>query len=220
MVQPDKIVRSNRKTLSISVDTFGRLIVRAPKRCKEERIFAFIREKEEWILRKQAQRAEVRALLPPQNLHGYSFLLLGRQTKIVVYDEEKIGYDEVQNLLYLPHEKSRERLVKWLKENAKRILTAVTERKAKELGVSYKSIAITSAKTRWGSCSGDNALRYTFRLLYCPKEVVDYVVVHELAHTLHHNHSKQFWQVVERHVPDWKLRRQWLKTHGILMEIF
>ena len=127
MVHPDKIVRSNRKTLSISVDTFGRLIVRAPKRCKEERIFAFIREKEEWILRKQAQRAEVRALLPPQNLHGYSFLLLGRQTKIVVYDEEKIGYDEVQNLLYLPHEKSRERLVQPpLAPVAKALITLVS----------------------------------------------------------------------------------------------
>jgi hypothetical protein len=91
---------------------------------------------------------------------------------------------------------------------------------AKEMGVSYRSITITSAKTRWGSCSGENALRYTFRLLYCPKEIIDYVVVHELAHTLQHNHSKQFWQVVERYIPDWKTRRKWLKDHGILMEIF
>jgi predicted metal-dependent hydrolase len=86
--------------------------------------------------------------------------------------------------------------------------------------VSYTSITITSAKTRWGSCSGDNALRYTYRLLYCPKEIIDYVVVHELAHTVEHNHSKRFWQVVERYIPDWKERRKWLKAHGILMEIF
>lgn len=220
MVQPDKIIRSNRKTLAISVDTFGRLIVRAPKRYSEERIFVFIRDKEHWILRKQEERKGAGTVLPPENLHGYEFSLLGKQTKIVVDDGKKVGYNGAQNVIYLPREKSQERLVKWLKENAKRILTTVTERKAKEMGVSYRSITITSAKTRWGSCSGENALRYTFRLLYCPKEIIDYVVVHELAHTLQHNHSKQFWQVVERYIPDWKLRRKWLKANGILMEIF
>lgn len=220
MIQPDKIVRSDRKTLSISVDTFGRLIVRAPKKYSEERIFAFLRKKEGWILRKQAERKGAGTDLPPENLDGYTFLLLGNQTKIVVDDGKKVGYDGERNIIYLPREKSKERLIKWLKENAKRILTTVTKRKAEEMGVSYKSITVTSAKTRWGSCSGDNALRYTFRLLYCPKEIIDYVVVHELSHTLQHNHSKQFWQVVERYIPDWKTRRKWLKGHGILMEIF
>jgi predicted metal-dependent hydrolase len=220
MVQPDKIIRSSRKTLSISVDTFGRLIVRAPKQYSEERIFAFIKEKESWILRKQAERKGAGADLPPENLHGYTFSLLGKPTKIVLCDGKKVGYDAEQNIIYLPMEKSKERLVKWLKDNAKRILTTVTERKAAEMGVSYKSIAITSAKTRWGSCAGNNALRFSFRLLYCPKEVIDYVVVHELAHTVQHNHSKKFWQVVERYIPDWKARRKWLKSHGIFMEIF
>ena len=219
-MQPDKIIRSNRKTLSISVDTFGRLIVRAPNKCKEERIFSFIREKESWILRKQAERKRTSGVLPPENLHGYTFFLLGKQTKIVVDDGKKVGYDSEQNIIYLPRENSQEQLVKWLKENAKRILTLVTERKAAEMGATYRSISITSAKTRWGSCSGDNAIRYTFRLLYCPKEVIDYVVVHELSHTFQHNHSKAFWQVVEKYIPDWKNRRKWLKDHGIFMEIF
>ena len=220
MIQPDKIVRSDRKTLSISVDAFGRLIVRAPKKCSEERIFAFLQEKEKWILSKQAERQGLNGVLPPENLHGYQFLLLGKQTKIIVDDGKKVGYDAEQNIIYLPREKSKEKLVKWLKENAKRILTTVTERKAAEMGVSYKSLTITTAKTRWGSCSGDNAIRYTFRLLYCPKEIIDYVVVHELAHTIQHNHSKQFWQVVEKYIPDWKTRRKWLKSHGAFMEIF
>ena len=220
MVQPDKIIRSSRKTLSISIDTFGRLIVRAPKRYSEERIFAFLQEKEGWIVKKQAERKGLQSVLPPDNLQEYSFLLLGKQTKIVLCDGNKVGYDSEQNVIYLPYEKTQDRLVKWLKDNAKRILTTVTERKAKEMGVCYRSITVTSAKTRWGSCSGDNALRYTFRLLYCPKEVIDYVVVHELAHTVQHNHSPKFWQVVEKFVPDWKVKRKWLKNNGVLMEIF
>ena len=220
MIQPDKIVRSNRKTLAISVDTFGRLIVRAPKKCAEDRIFAFLQEKESWILRKQAERKGAGTALPPENLDGYEFLLLGKTTKIFLYDEKKVGYDSENNRIFLPKEKTKERLVKWLKENAKRILTTVTERTAKEMRTTYKGVSITSAKTRWGTCSGDNALRYTFRLLYCPKEIIEYVVLHELSHTRQKNHSKLFWQEVEKYMPDWKTRRKWLKSHGILMEIF
>ena len=220
MVQPDTIIRSNRKTLAISVDAFGRLIVRAPKKCDEDRIFAFLQAKERWILRKQAERKGAGMDLPPENLDGYTFLLLGKNTKICLYDNKKVGYDSENNCIFLPKEKSKERLVKWLKENAKRILTQVTECKAKEMGLSYKSLSITSARTRWGTCSGDNALRYTFRLLYCPKEIIEYVVVHELSHIRHKNHSRLFWQEVEKYIPDWKMRRKWLKAHGILMEIF
>ena len=71
MVKPDKIIRSDRKTLAITIDSANRLIVRAPKKCGEERIFAFLREKENWILRKKAERAGAGIDLPPENLNGY-----------------------------------------------------------------------------------------------------------------------------------------------------
>ncbi len=220
MILPDKIIRSNRKTLAISVDTFGRLIVRAPKRLSEERIFAFIREKESWIRKKQEEKKGAGTALPPEDLNGYEFLLLGKTTKIILDDGKKVGYDAQENILYLPREKSRERLVKWLKENAKRIFTKVTVEKASEMQVGYKSVSVTSARTRWGSCAGDCSIRYTFRLLYCPREVIEYVVVHELAHIRQRKHSPKFWQEVEKYMPNWKPKRKWLKEHGILMEIF
>ena len=220
MIQPDEIIRSNRKTLAISIDSRNRLIVRAPKRYAQERIFAFLQQKESWILRKRAERAETIADLPSEDLDGYSFLLLGKPCKISLSDGDKITYDEENSRLYLPKKNAKTRLVKWLKENAKRIFTAVTEREGERMGVKAKSVAVSSAKGKWGSCAYDNAVRYTFRLLYCPREVIDYVVIHELAHTIQHNHSKQFWQVVEKYSPDWKDRRKWLKAHGILMEIF
>lgn len=220
MIQPDEIIRSNRKTLSMSVDPFGRLIVRAPKRCGEERIFAFLKEKEDWILRKQCERKGAGMRLPPENLNGYEFLLLGKTCRILLTQGERIVYDRETDQIYLPENRARERLIKWLKENAKRIFTAVAEQSALRMGTSYKRISVTSAKTRWGSCSYDNAIRFSFRLLYAPRDVIEYVVVHELAHTKHKNHSKLFWAEVEKYVPDWKTKRKWLKVHGILMEIF
>lgn len=220
MIQPDEIIRSNRKTLSISVDGFGRLIVRAPKIFSEERIFAFLREKEGWILKKKAERQGAGIYLPPENLHGYKLLLLGETYTIITYDGKKVGLDSERKLLYLPQEKTEYRIKKWIKENALRILTGVTEETSKRMGVSYRSVSVSSARSRWGVCTYDNAIRYSYRLLYVPKAVLEYVVVHELAHTKHKDHSKRFWAEVAKYVPDWKEKRKWLKTHGALMEIF
>lgn len=220
MIQPDEIIRSHRKTLSICVDAHGRLIVRAPKRCDEKRIFAFIEQKEGWIRKKQAERRGTAVALPGENLDGFTFPLLGAPTKIFLVEGKKIGYDKERGALYLPSDKPQERLTKWLKENAKRILSSVTQAQAEKMGISYLSVTVGSAKTRWGSCTADNAIRYTFRLLYCPREIIEYVVVHELAHVRHKDHSASFWREVDRYILDRKARRKWLKAHGGLMELF
>ena len=220
MIQPDEIIRSRRKSLTITVNSFGRLIVRAPLHYSEQRIYAFLQEKEGWIVRKIAEKKGAGIELPPENLNGYGLLLLGKKCKIYVVDTPKVAYDGEKNVLYLPMDKPQERLVKWLKDNAKRIFTQVTAQTAARMGVTYQSIGVTSARGRWGSCSGKNAIHFSFRLLYAPKDVIEYVIVHELAHTKHHNHSKAFWEEVAKFVPDWKVKRAWLKQHGGLMEIF
>ena len=219
MIKPDEIIRSNRKTLSLSIDFFGRVIVRAPKRFSEERIFAFIHEKEDWILRKKAQMQGAGIHLPPENLDGYKLLLLGNFCQISLTEEKFVRYDKENSRLYLPKIGATDRLKKWLKENAKRILSSVTEQTANRMGARYKSVTITSAKTRWGSCSAENAIRYSFRLLYAPKEVIEYVSEHELAHIKHKNHSPLFWAEVAKYCPNWREYRLWLKQHGALMEI-
>ena len=220
MLQPDEIIRSRRKTLSITIDSFGRLIVRAPFACDEGRIFDFIAQKTSWILQKQAERKGACTQLPTENLHEYAFLVLGKTRRIQLTDGNRIVFDETNDVIYLPRKNARERLVKWLKENAKRIFTTLTERTAAQMQTSFHSVSVSSARSKWGSCSYDNKIRYSFRLLYAPRDVIEYVVVHELAHTKHKNHSSAFWAEVSKYVPDWKTKRKWLKIHGALMEIF
>ncbi len=220
MVQPDKIVRSDRKTLSISVDCFGRLIVRAPRRCSEEKIASFLREKEGWILRHQAKKAGAGESLPPENLDGFSFLLLGKPHVVRLWEGKKISYDQQNFQLFVPRDNPHGRVTKWLKENAKRIFLKLATERAKEIGVSFPSLTVNSASSRWGSCSYNGALHFSFRLIYAPREMIDYVVVHELSHILHHNHSAAFWAAVERVLPDYRPKRAWIKDRGYLLHIF
>ncbi len=220
MLAPDQIIRSNRKTLSVCIDCFGQITVRAPMRYSEERIFAFLQEKERWILRQKAKIKGAGICLPPENLHGYRFLLLGKLCEIRLTDERFIRLNENADCLFLPQKNAQNRLIKWLKDNALRIFTKATKKRAQEMGVSFTSVAITHARGKWGSCSADNKLRFAYRLIYAPKEVIDYVIVHELAHVQYKNHSKFFWLEVEKYLPDYKQKRKWLKDHGILMRIF
>ena len=92
MITPDKIIRSNRKTLSVSLDCFGTVTVRAPLRCDSERIFAFLRDKESWILRQKSKMQGAGMALPPENLDGYTFLLLGKPCVLRLISEQNIRF--------------------------------------------------------------------------------------------------------------------------------
>ena len=87
----------------------------------------------------------------------------------------------------------------------------LTSRYAELMNVSYKSVKITSAQKRFGSCSGKNNICFSYILMQYPIEAVEYVVVHELAHTVHHNHSREFYSLIERYLPDYKQRERLLK---------
>lgn len=108
------------------------------------------------------------------------------------------------------HELSEEE-IKALKEKAKQILPELTSRYAELMNVSYTGVKITSAQKRFGSCSGKNNICFSYILMQYPIEAVEYVVVHELAHTVHHNHSREFYSLIERYLPDYKQRERLLK---------
>ena len=78
----------------------------------------------------------------------------------------------------------------------------------------YDKVVIRDQKTRWGSCSSNGTLSFNYRLMLAPPQILDYVVVHELCHLKHMNHSPEFWAAVEKVLPDYKERRKWLKEHG------
>ena len=104
-----------------------------------------------------------------------------------------------------------EEQIKELKKSARKILTAKTEYFSKIMGLKYGRITITSAKTRFGSCSSNGNISFSYLLMLYPEEAIDYVVVHELAHLVYMNHSSDFYKVIEGVLPDYKKRKKLLK---------
>lgn len=119
-------------------------------------------------------------------------------------------YDRIRSLR--PDYTDQER--KEGRERAKRLLKERCRFFAERMGVSYGTITVREQKTRWGSCSAKGNLNFNWKLVLMPEEILDYLVVHELAHRVEMNHSPAFWRVVERELPDYRERRAWLKKNG------
>lgn len=115
--------------------------------------------------------------------------------------------------------RNRKSLTKWeileLKKNAKDYIPKRVELLALKYSLKYNLVKITSAKTRWGSCTSKKNLNFTYRLMLAPEEVIDYVIIHELAHLKHMNHSKKFWEEVWKMMVDYKKHEKWLKIEWI-----
>ena len=102
----------------------------------------------------------------------------------------------------------------FLKHLARDRLTAASDRYATQIGCRYTRVTLRDTRSRWGSCTADGGLMYSWRLIMAPPEVLDYVAAHEVAHLAEMNHSPAFWAVVARLMPGYAARRRWLKQHG------
>jgi len=218
MIDIDKLVRSKRKTLSLIIETNGTLTVRAPLRMKEADIQRFIEAKKDWIKRKQTQ-ARKDTVAPRQYIDGETFWYLGREFPLRIIPDGKpaLVVDNSFKLVKSARQHAETVFTSWYRKQARILLLKRVDYFAQKYGFNAGKIRISSARTRWGSCSTKGTLSFTWRLVMAPLEVIDYVVVHELCHLKEMNHSKAFWGQVESILPDYKQRRKWLKKNGKLL---
>ena len=215
LLTPTQIVKSKRKSISLIIKNNGDFIVRAPSKVDETKIFEFINLKSDWIIRK---RTEV-LTNQPKSLrleNGEIIALLGEEYKISTQPVNRAKISE--NQIILPLQNSKDHFIKLLKKYAKKYLEKRTEVIAHNFNLTYNGIIISSARTCWGSCSFNNKLHFTYKLMLCPKVVVDYIIIHELCHTKIKNHSSSFWGLVGKLNPDYKNVEKWLKQNRGIIE--
>jgi predicted metal-dependent hydrolase len=224
--------RGKRRTIGLSVGPEG-LSVRAPRWTPLGEVEAMLHERAQWVLDKLQQartRADDLAQARTVWTDGALFDFLGQRVQLVL--DPAHGFAQVGAVLEpgtgdalarlrlgLAHNaveaQIRDAAQAWLMRQAKRVFAERLDHFAPQLGVRYQKLRLSSAGTRWGSASADGCIRLNWRLIHLKMEMVDYVVVHELSHLRHMDHSPQFWAVVASVMPDHQQRRRALRQAAV-----
>ncbi len=214
---PYRLLRSRRKTLALQIDREGRLIVRAPLRLGDAQIRAFVREKAGWIAAKQQQAQAYHAAHGAWTLQDGERVLWGG-TAYRIHLASIAHVQVAEDCLLLPADMTTDGFRHWMQAQFAPLLQERVAFYAARMGVTPRAVRLSNARRRWGSCSGSDTLHFAWRLAMCPRACVDYVVVHELAHIPHKNHSARFWAHVAAFCPAYAQARDWLKCHSYLMD--
>ena len=221
-IEIEKIIRTKRKTIALQITDDAKLIVKAPFEVSDETIFRVVRKHISWITEK---KKEIQSRDPKfsskEFVSGEGFLYLGRYYKLEIVDgqEELLRFE---NKFYLSRSAlpdAKKVFIDWYKKKAYEKISERVRFYSQRSGIKYNKVNITDAQKRWGSCSPKGNLNFSWKLIMAPLSVIDYVVVHELAHIEEKKHSKSFWVKVKIMMPDYEKYKNWLNENGYLLRL-
>jgi predicted metal-dependent hydrolase len=202
--------RARRLVLRLSRDRCG-VIVTLPPRVSRSEALDFARKSSRWIGERLKSEPADRPLRAGEEIvirgEGRQIVHSGLRRGIVALTDTTVIVSGDEAHL-------ARRLAEWLKAQAKRDLISASEFYAGAMGVKFHRLSVRDQRSRWGSCSSDGTLSYSWRLILAPPFVLDYVAAHEVAHLKHMNHSRNFWRLVLTHCPHAGRAKSWLKAHG------
>ncbi len=230
------------KRVSITLDSQGSVIVSAPPRVSSKIVESFLKKQQSWIdnqrdkIKKKRQLIESKShLLLFGKIYKKNISVVDSTVRGIYIQDDQICFNyPLQNIIKSQHCSKRaedcsdqeitkirrtlfeKELKIFLKKNARTYLTQQAKNFAKKMDVSYNKLTLRQQKTRWGSCSSKNNLSLNWRLVHYAPPILDYVIIHELAHLIHHNHSKQFWKLVAKYDPYYQKHRKYLKENGVV----
>ena len=218
-----ELIFSDRRTLGITVERDGVVVVRAPEGTSRETVDRLVESKKRWITGKVSHPQKYQAAPHPPGkelVSGESMLYVGRSYRIEIVNDsrDEIHFDHVFLVPRGISERGREAFRDWYAQRAEERLVPRAAEWAKRLGVEPSSISVSDVRYRWGSCTPSGHVRLNWRLIKAPAGVADYVIVHELAHLLESNHGDRLWSIIRSQIPKVDASRDWLKEHGQLLE--
>ena len=234
------IVRSKRKTVCMSVNKDRSVTVKAPL-CypSDKEIADFVEQKIDWVIKQreiQEDREDMRLVRRFET--DYSFPYLGEERLVEMHKGKKnaFSYENGKIVIKTPYydaleadyetdankpaiEKLQNDLKKWYKKQAAAYITRRVDYYKDIIGVTVNSVSIKSRKSQWGSCDSNGDITFSWRLVMARPEAIDYVVIHELCHRKHMDHSRAFWNQVQKYMPDFKAQKQWLEENSVNLNI-
>jgi predicted metal-dependent hydrolase len=218
----DSFIRSSRRTVGLQIASDGRLIVRAPMQASLKDIQSFILEKRDWIIKTQGRvRKQVQVMKVREFREGEQFPYLGRNFELHLVDNgaSPLQFDNAFYLSSRLQKQAKDKFIDWYRARSLNVISSRVEMLAAKHSLQYGRIRISNAHRRWGSCSAKGNLNFNWRLIMAPIIVIDYVIIHELAHLIERNHSARFWKRVETMMPDYKTHRKWLRENGKVLDL-
>ncbi|WP_146127336.1 M48 family metallopeptidase [Clostridium vincentii] len=206
-----------RKTMLISIESDGSVILKLPIMTKKDEIDKMIKSKEKWILNKvelvkSRTKLKIDEILYLGVAYNYKVIIQRFLTKDFIYFNGDTFYVNVKD------EKNTEKVLElWFRDICEKLVHEKVEKYKRTFGILPKEIKIKTQKSRWGSCSYDNKLMLNWKLIMASEESLEYVVVHEMCHMIHKNHSKEYWNLVSEILPTYKVGSEWLKNNGYLL---
>ena len=218
-----KVKRSNRKTISILVERDGSVTIRAPKNMPDDDIKEVVKAKEYLIYKHLAEWEQLNSSkVDREFVNGQSYLYLGRNYRLRFIDKQDVPL-KLKNGFFLlkksEAENAEKHFINFYKEKGLPRISEIVESYQKKMGVSPNQVKVMELQNRWGSCSKNKNLNFHWKCVMAPLRTLEYIVVHELAHLIHMNHSSEFWNEVDKVFPQHQKEVEWLKRHGASMDL-
>jgi predicted metal-dependent hydrolase len=213
---------ARRRTMQITVERDGGLVLLAPPQVGDDQLRAFVKEKRFWIYTKLAAKDRLQRTVPRKEfVGGEGFLYLGRSHRLKLIDEQDMPLKLVAGRFCLRRDAlpaARDHFIHWYSERAKAWLSGRVAEYQSRMEVEPAGVKLQDLGYRWGSCGKGNWLYFHWKTILLPARIAEYVVVHEIAHLHEPHHTPAFWLRVERAMPDYAQRKVWLAEHGIDVE--
>lgn len=208
------VIRRHRRAKRICLrynPTSHAISLTLPRHTRVSDGLVFLMQKSEWLVNTLRDMPTKKQIKP-----GVVIPLLGKRVRIKHDASLTRKWIIKDDVLYVAGERDEfpERVTEALKKIASVTLTNLATRDAARIGRRLNRVSVRDTRSRWGSCSSTARLSFSYRLVFAPKEVMEYVVAHEVAHLRHMNHSQNFWNCVEGLCPDYEAAKDWLKLHG------
>ncbi len=222
------LIYKKRKTLSIQVKLNGEINVLSPFGVEKEFILDKVKSNASWIIKKQNEINSIQNKKVKRSIvNGEKFMYLGRNYSLeVVYNNDisNINVKLFKGKLVVNTYTSDEVIIKkalelWYREKALLKIKEKIDHYQPYFECEVGSIKVKEQKRRWASCTFKNDILFNWRCIMAPSDILDYIVVHEMCHMKHKNHSKDYWKSVYSILPDYELRHKWLKENGIKLDL-
>lgn len=227
IIEFDVIFRK-RKTLTIEVEAPSIIRVIAPEGKTEDEILETVKGKSKWIIQKLFEIREMEYRKHNKEfVNGESFIYMGRNYSLQIVVDESVKIPEakltkgkfVVSVENKDFDRIRLALENWYKDKAKEKIAERVAYYQSHFDQKPKRIVIKDQQKRWGSCTKDQQLLFNWKCIMAPSPVLDYIVVHEMCHIVHMNHSTEFWTLLKRILPDYESRKEWLRNNGIKYDL-